>query len=364
MLRADIISMRGRRLLFPLACVLAGALLAGVGPWRSHAWLAWAVWGCLAFVVLVPRLQVCSLGNDSERISAENGAREAWVQFIGLAAVLLGGYTAWESLRIEREARAADRFAHAVDQVWSDQPVVRVGGIYGLQGISRESSPDLTWRAKQILETFVSVRAGIGRDAREQDLNWGLPGDSKPPQRRLPAQEHPAVDVQAALNVLSSIALDLVPADEGEAFPPAIALGHNDLRGAHLLRLGRRYTAKGSPTAARIRWSFAFSRLERAQLSAADLRKADLSYADLSGAWLDGANLDNADLSGANLSGAHLRFAMLRGAQLSHANFAGADLGRADLTGARVHDVQAMLKDAHVDKFTILPDGSSPAARP
>ncbi|MCW1100213.1 pentapeptide repeat-containing protein [Streptomyces sp. RS2] len=104
---------------------------------------------------------------------------------------------------------------------------------------------------------------------------------------------------------------------------------------------------------------FSHASMVRADLKGAFLMKAVLRYsrlehADLRGARLEGADLTEADLVGACLAEADLTGAVLGGANLAHADLAGADLAAADLGSARWLAVRQLVT-ARITRDTRLP---------
>jgi hypothetical protein len=186
----------------------------------------------------------------------------------GILAVMGAGvglaYTA-RTYRLSREGHLTDRYTKAVEQLGSDKIEVRLGGIYALERLMRDSSTDQP--------TIVEVLAAYIRE-------HAPPAYSKSPD--LPSS--PDADVQAALTVLGR--------------RTAVAAENPiDLAGRHL----------------------SSARLNGANLLGAQLFAADLSHTGLNGANLTGARLVLADLTGAGLIGANLTGAHLDGANLTRA---------------------------------------------
>jgi hypothetical protein len=227
------------------------------------------------------------------------------------------------------QGQVADRFSTAIGQVGQegkDKLSIRLGGIYALQRLMRDSA-DNEPAVVKVLCAFVNTQA-----PRPQGI----------PTKAVPSSA-PA-DVRAAVAVLgrrpqpdsyqldfSNSLLGLDHADLSEANLSGVILGRADLYGADL---------RGA-------------NLSRAILNFADLTAADLHGANLSRAFLTGANLLSADLSEANLHGASLW-----AANLAEANFHGADLREAQVQPGQ-------LDYALVDERTKLPEGVAvPAPSP
>jgi hypothetical protein len=190
---------------------------------------------------------------------------------------------------LSRRGQVTDRYAKAVALLASEKMAERVGAVYALEHVMRESAVDHD-TVGNLLAAFVRERAPA---TAIHPTAIGPVGAGAPKQKEL---ETPSTDVQTALTVLAR------RPDRTERQP--LDLSHTHLGRANLTR----------------------ANLFRANLTGADLTGADLHGADLIRADLTGANLCSADLTGADLTDAHLTDADLTGAHLAGANLAGADL--------------------------------------
>ncbi len=237
----------------------------------------------------------------------------------GLFAAGALTYTAL-NFRLSREGQVTDRYTKAIEQLGSDKLDVRIGGIYALERIARDSARDHT-TVMEVLAAFIREHSSEQWPAPESD-------DAAVPERRT------RPDVQAAVTVIGRRDARhdrlLVQFDDAELYGADLAVAN--LSRALLRRV----------------------RLDRANLDSAQLDGAYLFRAHLGGARLDYAHLDGAHLSGADLRGASFRDAHLRGAdlgilhiddlsddagsvveaRLDGATFWGADLSYAKLSGA------------------------------
>ncbi|MEU6148417.1 pentapeptide repeat-containing protein [Actinosynnema sp. NPDC047251] len=207
-----------------------------------------------------------------------------------------------EQNAVTEQGQLTDRFTKAVDQldrIGADHLQARLGGIYALERLARDSPRD----HPTVIEALSAyVRSTTPRRPNDP----GTPGYA-------PCPEQPAVDVQAALTVL-----------------------------------GRRDTGHDQGT----RVDLTETCLGRAKLAGADLDGADLADADLGGADLGVADFTGADLRGANLSRAYLEGAVLAGADIYSAYLTGTNLRGANLEGANLTDANltsANLTDAYLE---------------
>jgi uncharacterized protein YjbI with pentapeptide repeats len=238
---------------------------------------------------------------------------------------------------VAEQGHVTDRFTRAVSQLGDQAMDVRLGGIYGLERLTRDSPRDQP-AVVEVLAAYIRNRVPT----------IGTPACDAPPPKVYPS------DLSAAIAVLSRRDRTM---DNGAwadlafvCYPPLLTAGdyrrfsfqraslpgayfyeanltgadfaNADLTGANL--------AKADLTGARLYEA----KLTDADLTDADLTDADLTDADLTDADLTGARLARADLTGARLAGADLTGARLAGADLTGADLTGADLTGADLTGA------------------------------
>ena len=245
------------------------------------------------------------------------------------------------TFELTEQGQVTDRYTKAIEQLGSKELHVRIGGIYALERVARDSARDQP-TVTEVLTAF------IREHSREQ---WPRSAAGQPVPER---STRP--DVQAAITVVGRLvalhptwdidltAADLTRADLGSANLYHAKLTNADLTGANL---GRANLAEARLTGAD---------LTGADLTAAKLTNADLTRADLTGAFLVGAKLAIVNLTGAILTGAHfdklagavtfpddpryrstdLTGADLAGANLTCADLTGAHLGSSDLTGANL----------------------------
>jgi Pentapeptide repeats (8 copies) len=177
----------------------------------------------------------------------------------GLFALSALVYTA-RNFSLSREGQVTDRYTKAIEQLGSEKLDVRIGGIYALERVARDSVRDHP-TVTEVLAAFI----------REHSR------DQRPPHL-------PRPDIQAAITVIGR-------RDSKRDRGPI------NLVGAYLF----------------------CADLARAHLVGADLRGVELT-----GATLTGANLARAHLVGADLVGVDLRGVDLTGAHLVGADLTGA----------------------------------------
>jgi hypothetical protein len=226
----------------------------------------------------VPKAQVALLpakGVKAEDVfKAENDARATLAQIVGGFAVLIGLYFAWTNISATKEGQITDRFYKAIEQLGATDDKgnpkleLRLGGIYALERIARDSEKD-HWPIMEVLTAYI-----------RENSQWK--------ETNLPTNRTNRLDIQAILTVIRRRTWSYETADQHLDLREA-GLHYADLTGAHLR--GAYLTG---------------AYLERAHLERAHLERAHLRDAYLTGAYLEGAYLEGTDLRGTRLEGADL----------------------------------------------------------
>ena len=91
----------------------------------------------------------------------ENSFRTTLAQVVGGSLLLLSLYLTYrnvkiaqENLRIVEEGKLTDRFSKAVELLGDEKLEIRLGGIYALERIARDSQKD-HWTVMEVLTAFV-----------------------------------------------------------------------------------------------------------------------------------------------------------------------------------------------------------------
>jgi hypothetical protein len=191
---------------------------------------------------------------EKDRINAQNAIYGTLVQALGGVFFGVTAYFTYRNVRAtEANVRAAEekqvteRFSKAIELLGSEKLEVRLGGIYALERIAKDSPKD-HWTIMEVLTSFVQEKSPLSQNIQHRDEQSNSSSQT---------QENKKIttDVQAALTVIR-----------------------------------RRDSSKEKD------WR------QRIELPSTNLIKANLSGANLFFANLSGANLIKANLSGANLS--------------------------------------------------------------
>jgi uncharacterized protein YjbI with pentapeptide repeats len=332
----------------------------------------------LAVVIYVPRLPL--VGPRSGR-DAESDFRGHLLQALAGVVLATGAYFTGRTFALNREGQVTERFTRAVEQLASKEVDIRLGGIYALGRIARDS--------KTHYEPVMEVLTAFLREhARWRGESAAAASGSEPLEDRESPSKRPKVpelraDFQAAATVLSrrdrrherpNYRLDLRGVDlRGVLLPPDADLGGADLSRADLSRANlEEAILEGAELEGA---HFFVAHLEVANFGGANLKRANLGGAYLAGAHLFGAHLEWAILGAATLEEANLEEAYLEGAHLLEANLEGAELPRAHLQRANLEEAildranlegadltgatgltQEQLAEAFTDEETKLPE--------
>jgi hypothetical protein len=224
-----------------------------------------------------------------DRIALENAITGSLLQGIGGLLLFVTAYVSLENLKatqrnvlVVEEKQVTERFTQAINQLGSDKIEVRLGGIYALERIARDSEKD-HWTIMEVLTSFIQEKSPL------------------PESEQL--EEKPLIkiarDVQAALTVI-----------------------------------GRRDTRRDPEFDYFKLIETSLFDLSKTSLVGANLVGANFHGTDFSGSNFHGARLTNANLSGANLSEATLSDVELDAINLSYARLGSADLSNKVITEA------------------------------
>jgi len=375
-----------------VGALLGGSLFTLVIPfllprlpaaWRVPAGIVVVVVLIIGLLWRFPKWQVASVEclEAKERFDRENEARKTLSQILGGVVLLIGFYFTWQSFQVSRQAltdnqratqenqkatqdnlhiasegQITDRFTKAIGQLGDNKLEIRLGGIYALERIAKDSPKD-HWSIMEVLTAYVRENARIKSELSDEKIDkhredatgvcslettiWY----SWMTRRRLP-QAKPAPDIQAILTVIGRRTLTYGEGEDQRLDLHAASLNGADLNGANL---------RGA--------NFGGANLRGADLSGVNLKDANLNGANLSGVNLEDANLSGVNLGDANLSGADLENATFRiGDETENANLSGAIFKNAVLSGVDLANgvdsnglAQSQLDSACGDPETQIP---------
>ena len=161
----------------------------------------------------IPLWQIPEQGlTVKERLELQDKARGTLAQIFGGLVVLGGLYltwrsvaAAWKNVQVNAEGQITERFTRAIEQLGSDKLAIRLGGIYALERIARDSPKD-HWPIMEVLTAYVREHApwkdtpqpqeGITPELEEPTLEGSVQPETLQPEPK------PAADIQAILTVL------------------------------------------------------------------------------------------------------------------------------------------------------------------
>jgi uncharacterized protein YjbI with pentapeptide repeats len=247
-------------------------------------------------------------------------------------AALKNAEAALKNAQTAEDKQITERFAKAIEQLGNEKIEVRLGAIYTLERIAKDSAKD-HWTIMEILTAFVRENAPL-KEEEEENL----------PKLR--------TDIQAALTVIGRRNCEIEEKNQ------RLDLCNIDIRGADLSEANLQGTDLTLANLQRAKLPKA--NLQEAFLSKANLQEANLAEANLQGAFLSEANLQSTFLGGANLQEANLAEANFQEANLYKANLQRAFLGRANLQGVELwlakNLEQHQIESAEGNDKTTLPD--------
>jgi uncharacterized protein YjbI with pentapeptide repeats len=365
---------------------------------RTHLLFVGALLCLLLFLLLwkYPQRQVVDVRDRKDRLDLESKSRQTLIQFVGGVALLGGLFftaqtlrTSQETLQVNqktletaRQGQMTERFTKAIEQLGDkERLMVRLGGIYALERIARDSESDY-WPVMEVLTAFVREQAQArtvppGKTSGEDDTKESLH------KRKLRADiQELRADIQAILTVIGRRTRTYGNGEVHRLDLHNTNLQGADLNGAQLQ--GAYLRGVQLQEASLIGTQLQGANLSEAQLQGAGLVNAQLQGASLVNAQLQGAYLTGAQLRGTGLTGVQLQGAYLMGAQLQGANLGESQIkldigprmqlifpirGVAQLQGAdlrkTINLTQDQIDKACVDENTKLPEGlTRPASYP
>jgi hypothetical protein len=153
----------------------------------------------------------------------------ALAQILGGTALLSGLYFTWRSLQVNREGQITERFTRAIDQLGATDNEgdklfeIRIGGIYALERISRESEEDY-WPIMEILTAYVRQHAHWTKYEAEKNAE-----EASRAGFQITEEPAPTSDIQAIVTVLWRRTRS-----QAQGEPEPLKLFQTNLRGAYL----------------------------------------------------------------------------------------------------------------------------------
>lgn len=216
---------------------------------------------------------------------------------------------AQDQIKLAQNQIITELFSRSVEQLGHDQSSVRMGAIYSLERVARDSAQDHS----VVMEVVASYIRDQSHIVNGEDIS----------QRPYPGRDiHAAITVLDRLNLIENA--------------PCICLINVDLRGVDFANK-----------------KFNNSDLARSNLSGYE---TNLFHVSLRNANCYRTNLSGTQLKQADLSGARIEQANLSEARMKDCNLAEADLRKADLRGAKYLTVSQIQKAKNWQEAIYDPD--------
>jgi hypothetical protein len=283
-------------------------------------WIGFGILFAVVLLIWLPpwRVSHFEINNATVEADLENQYRATLAQILGGVAIGITLYYTWrriaiaeEELSTSKEGQITERFTRAIEQLGtvdqSGNPAIeiRLGGIYALERISKESGKDY-WSIIEILTAYVRKNSCTDKDKRKKVGHKG--------------QYEASIDIQTILTVIGkyehSYNSELINSiDLHNTCLRGVKLRDGHLEGANLIDANLNYTfLRGSHLEgaylidATLICSILFeAHLEDTHLEGAHLGSADLEEAYLNGAYFDGVSFANTKLKKAYFKNAHLK---------------------------------------------------------
>jgi uncharacterized protein YjbI with pentapeptide repeats len=299
--------------------------------------------------------------SGAQRLGAVNNARGSLLQFLaGAAAFGALLYTARNYLisrqtyDLAERGQITDRFTKAVEQLSSNAIEIRIGGIYALERIARDSALD----HQMVIDVLCAyVRGHATKSApypTDDKGNVVVPGDLQMVMQVLGRRNAANDEMPLDLRGVRLTGVELYDADLSDCFMPNADLSRCSFHRVSLKNSRLMYS--DFDNAHLVDVDFANSLLIKTSFKEACLYSVNFSGSDLS----NYSSFSSAELHKVSLSAANLESADLSDAKFCEMDLSGIDFGTTDLSGANLTEAVGLsfgsLRDACWTETTRLPD--------
>ncbi|HWD88784.1 MAG TPA: pentapeptide repeat-containing protein [Mucilaginibacter sp.] len=247
--------------------------------------------------------------SKNEKLTLENEFRKTIAQILGGSFVLIGLYFTWnqlsatrESISISQQTLLTDRYSKAIDQLGSNNPQIRLGGIYALEKLAA-SAKDYVSVVDNVLATYIR-------------------------QKSKDTSSYTFEELQAAVGIISFKETNrnyLIDEAHGVNISYSVlrSIDFNNARLPYAKLIGSDFSQS----------TFLNAEISNASGLEADFSKTNLTNADLSESNFYGGSFEQSVMKGAIVRNANLQLANFNEANLSNCDFRGSDLSDAYLNG-------------------------------
>lgn len=350
---------------------------------RGNKWPKFVRYAIRAFLALVLLILVLQFWVSPETPEERTSFLQVSAQVIAGTVFALGLFFTWETLQVNREGQITERFTRAIDQLGHEKIQIRLGAIFALERIARDSARD-AGTIGQILLSYLHESSSRGEVYTDY-----IPEDEVPEDHDtyIPGGIRASADVQAIVTVLGSNemwqegrphryeikGIDLQRVDMTGLDFHRCDFSHSDLRYSEAVATHFEESDMESTELehnvfygsyfqhARFQrcnlWDVSFqhgnlqnSRFIMCQLNRVDFRNSDLTSAKFTLGAFSKVRFADAELSRSDFQGCQFSKSDFSRATLKGAVFRGADLSTC--TGL----TREQLLDTITDEETVLPD--------
>jgi len=199
---------------------------------------------CVCGLIYVPKWQLLDKGiaDPKTRIELENKLRATLTQTLGGIFILIGLYFGWrriaaaeKAVEVSQQGQITERFTRAIDQLGATDEngkkrlELRLGGIYALERIAKDSKDD-HWQVMEVLTAYIRENAPSHPTANKKEEKREVEEEETIKSPQSTETPKPSADIQAILTVIGRRRLTY---KKGEDLP--LNLSNTDLRGANLV---------------------------------------------------------------------------------------------------------------------------------
>jgi len=247
-----------------------------------------------------------------ERIELANDLRRTCAPILGGVLVLLGLYLTYRRIEVTEEGQITERFTRAIEHLGQSRLEMKLGGIYALERIARDSVRDRL-PIIEVLTAYVRENSPLEEPPAKMKTKMTPGGERIAPKQ----------DIQAVLTVLGRLLQIFDLGDRAH-----LDLRNTDLRGIQLVRASLNGINLDNAS------------LEQSMLFEVCLKNSLIRCTSFRESFLAAVNFENASLVEVDFRGCNFIAPQFKKARFSKTNFRGANLVSArDLTLGQLESV-------------------------
>jgi uncharacterized protein YjbI with pentapeptide repeats len=313
----------------------------------------------LLAILIIPKIYVQSLQKYSdnsfdqrkEKLKLEDDTRKTAAQIIGGVLVIGSLIFTYNTLRLQQdtyrlqqEGQFTDRFTKAITQIGDEKLEVRLGGLFALERVAKDSPKDHP-AIMEVLSAYVREKSKAQKEKYTKEQIEQKKSDETIENSF--SLVSPDTDIRIAINLINRRNFSNDPADFKFDFIEA------NFR--HTLLNNAKFTETNFSLADLLYTDFTSSNLSKCGFSFANLKFTNFSKANLTEAVFQFTKI-----SGANFDNANLTKASFFNSEFKATNFLNTNLTNVSFKNIDIRDVRNLtynqLSKAIINENTILPD--------